>query len=352
LLAVALVVSGAIGLVVGRSFHHTTAVPGVVFRQPVASPSSPNDNLGSSIQAIANKVDKSVVDIDTTLGYQRAQAAGTGMVLTSNGEVLTNNHVIDGATTITATDVTTGKTYAAKVVGVDPTADVAVIQLQGASGLVPISTSDTVSLGSSVIAIGNAGGQGGTPSVVTGTVQATDQSITASDPGGGNAEQLTGMIETNAPIQPGDSGGPLVDTSGQVIGMDTAASASGRFTQQPTVGFAIPISRAISVAQQIESGHGSATVQIGLPGFMGVEVQNANGGAVIAGVVSGSPAANAGIAAGDTITAIDGTSIGSAQDLTTILHTKHPGDKVSVTWTDGNGKSHTATVKLTTGPAA
>ena len=188
--------------------------------------SSTGAGAPSDISAIAAKVSPDLVDINTNLSYQDEQAAGTGMVLTSSGLILTNNHVIDGATSISATDVGNGKTYSAKVVGYDRTGDIAVIKLVGASGLRTISTSaGTAAVGQAVVGVGNAGGTGGTPSAAGGSITALGQSITASDNGGGNSENLTGLIETNAGIQPGDSGGSLVNTSGQVIGMDTAASA-------------------------------------------------------------------------------------------------------------------------------
>ena len=157
---------------------------------------------------IAAKVDPGLVDVVTTLGYQSGKAAGTGMVLTSTGEVLTNNHVIDGATSIKATDVGNGRTYTAKVVGYDKTHDVAVLQLQNASGLQTVTLSSAgAQSGQKVVALGNALGKGGTPSVVSGRITGLGQSITASDQGAGDSEQLTGMISHNAPIQPGDSGG-------------------------------------------------------------------------------------------------------------------------------------------------
>jgi len=211
-----------------------------------------------------------------------------------------------------------------------------------------------------VIAIGNAGGVGGAPSVVDGTVQATGQTITASDQGGANAERLSNLIQTNAPIQPGDSGGPLVDANGKVIGMDTAASSGNRFQAAANTAFAIPINDAMSIIHQIESGHESATIHLGLPGFLGVAVQDGSGvfggsgstGATVSSVVSGSPAANAGIRTGDTITSVNGQSVSSAQDLTTQLRSHHPGDTVTISWTDSSGSTHTATVKLITGPAS
>jgi S1-C subfamily serine protease len=310
---------------------------------------------GQVNNATVTTIDKSVVDIDTKLGYQSATAAGTGIVLTSNGEVLTNNHVIDGATSISATDVTTGKTYTAKVVGEDPTADVAVLQLQGASGLTPapLGNSSSVSNGDAVLAIGNAGGVGGTPSAVSGQVLATGQSITASDVGGSNAERLSDLIEMNAPIQPGDSGGPLVNSAGKIVGMNTAASTSGRFQVAANTAFAIPINDALTIVHQIENGQESSTVHLGLPGFLGVGVdpQGTANGALISNVVSGSAASKAGIQQGDVITGVDGHQVSQASDLTTLLQGHHPGDKVTLTWTDQSGSSHTASATLGTGPA-
>ena len=165
------------------------------------------------------------------MAIQDATAKGTGIVLTSNGEILTNNHVINGATSVSVTDIGNGKTYKATVVGYDESHDIAVLQLSGASGLTTATTGDssTVNVGDSVVALGNAGGAGGTPSVAAGAVTALNQSITASDESSGSSEQLTGLIETNADIQAGDSGGPLVNSHGQVIGIDTAASTNYQF---------------------------------------------------------------------------------------------------------------------------
>jgi S1-C subfamily serine protease len=289
-----------------------------------------------------------VVDIDTVLGYQGAEAAGTGMVLTSTGEILTNNHVVDGATKITVTVVSTGRTYTATVVGTDPTDDVAVLQLSGASGLrTAVLAGTAAQTGDAVTAVGNAGGTGGTPSAASGTVVALGRSITATDETGANAEQLTGLIETDADVQAGDSGGPLFDASGAVVGVDTAAS-SGTSVE----GYAIPIARAVSIARQIESGVDSTTIHQGYPAFLGVSVTGSAGtGATIAGVLSGGPAQAAGLAAGDVVTAVGGTSIGSADDLTTALATCSPGQRVPVTWTGTDGAGHSATVTLASGPA-
>jgi S1-C subfamily serine protease len=348
------------------------------------SPFVPNQNgSGSSgpadVSSIAAKVDPGLVDINTTLGYQQEQAAGTGIVLTSNGEVLTNNHVIDGATTISVTDVGNGKTYSASVVGYDRSHDIAVLQLHNASGLqtATIGNSSTAAVGEDVVGIGNAGGTGGTPSAAGGTVTAINKSITANDEDG-SSEQLNGLIETNADIQAGDSGGSLVNTSGQVIGIDTAASAGFSF-QSPdqssgNEGFAIPINQAISIARQIESGTSTSTVHIGATAFLGVTIEpvgsnngsngfggfggfgNSNGngtstsGALVAGVVTSSPAQEAGLAQGDVITSVNGTTINTPTDLTTAFEPDHPGDKVTIGWTDTSGGTHTAKVQLSSGP--
>jgi S1-C subfamily serine protease len=408
---------------------------------------------------IAAKVDPGLVDVISTLGDQSATAEGTGIVLTSTGEVLTNNHVIDGATSVKVVDIGNGKTYTATVVGYDKTKDVAVLKLQNASGLqtAPLGNSSSVAVGQNVTALGNAEGKGGTPSVATGQVTALNQSITASDEGSStNSEQLTGMIQSNAPIQPGDSGGSLVSSSGQVIGMDTAASSASDSpssqadtpgasnggsgdsgsgtgtgssgTTTATQAFSIPINTAVTIAQEIVAGDASSTIHIGATGFLGIEVAPADSsstgssstggsgdggfggfgntggssdggfgstggssdggfgsfgdggssdggfgstggssdggfgstggtgtttsGATVEGTLSGSPAATAGLAEGDVITSVAGQTVTDPTQISTILSSDHPGDKVNVTWTDTSGASHTASITLAAGPAA
>ncbi len=321
------------------------------------SQSSPYRSGGTTTTGQATAAQSvGVVDINTVLDYGSAEAAGTGMILTANGEILTNNHVVEGATSISVTVVSTGKSYNATVVGTDPTDDVAVLQLSGASGLstAKLGDSSSVQVGDSVTAVGNAGGTGGTPSAATGSVTALNQTITASDQNGSNAETLTGMIETNANVQAGDSGGPLYDASGTVIGMDTAASSSQASFR--STGYAIPIAKATAIADQIESGQASDTIHIGSSGFLGVQLQSADSfgassGAAIVGVVDNSPAADAGLAAGDTITAINGTSVTSASALSSAIDQYKAGDQIPVSWVDSSGQSHTATVTLGVGPA-
>jgi S1-C subfamily serine protease len=331
---------------------------------------------------IASRVDPALVNVTSTLGLQGATGKGTGIVLSSDGEILTNNHVIHGATSVSVTDIGNGKTYSAKVIGYDAAHDVAVIKASGASGLTTASLGDsgTVKVGDAVTALGNAGGRDGTPAVASGSVTALNQSITASDESSGSSEQLSGLIETNADIQPGDSGGPLVNGHGQVIGMNTAASSGYQFggpggngfgggfggpgngsggtggTGGTTQGFTIPINAATTIAKQIEAGDGTGTVHIGATAFLGVSISpsafTSSDGVQISGVTPGGPAAGAGLAAGDVVTAIAGHAVNSQTSIQQVLKSYHPGDKVSITWTDTSGQSQTATVTLANGPAA
>ncbi len=339
--------------------------PGTTLPSGSGSNGSGNTGSGSSsfdTSAITAKVDPALVDINTTLGYtQGGRAAGTGIVLTSDGEVLTNNHVIAGATSVTATDVGNGHTYRATVIGYDRVHDIAIIQLQHASGLTTASIGDSssVSVGDKVVGIGNAGGVGGTPSAAAGTVTALNQSITATDESDGSSEQLTGLIQTNANIQQGDSGGALADSQAQVIGVDTAASQGFSLATPSNAGFAIPINQATTIGDAINAGHASSTIHIGPTAFLGVLVDttgssSANGvaGAVLSDVVPGEPAARAGLGGGDVITSLGGHPVRSAGALTELLVLYHPDDRVQLGWVDSAGHSHLSTVKLATGPAA
>jgi S1-C subfamily serine protease len=327
-------------------------------RHPAVAPGHSAPASGS----ISSRVDPGLVDIVTTLSYQRAQAAGTGMVLTRSGEVLTNNHVIEGATSISVTDVGNGRSYRAVVLGYDRSHDVAVLRLRGASGLQTVRTGNSAAaaVGQRVTGIGNAGGKGGTPSVVTGRIVSVDAKVTASDRAANTKEKLSGLISHNAPIKPGDSGGPLVGSAGRVIGMNTAASAGFRLSGRATA-FAIPINEALSIARRIEAGASSATVHLGATGFLGVAVRPASqagapggpagGGIAVTGVFAGSPASRAGLAAGDLIVEAGGRRVRSPLELQATLERHHPADRVSIGWVDRGGHSHSATVVLMTGPA-
>jgi S1-C subfamily serine protease len=372
---------------------------------PASSPGSGNTNTsGIDEQSVATKVEPGMVDITATLRYTGQVFEGTGMVLASSGLVLTNNHVVDGSTGLTATVVTTGRKYHAQIVGTDATDDIALLKLTGVSGLktVQVGDSSKVTLGSQVVALGNAGGAGGTPTVTSGSITALHRTITASDAGSGASETLHNMLQTNAQIAEGDSGGPLANAAGQVIGMDTAANTQSFSPQGSNEGFAIPINHALAIAHQIAAGHGSASIRIGQPAFMGIAVAsrsssaassddspqqqlrqlnqtagqfgggvNSNGrclgngagnpvpgsiapastGTLIAGAFCHAPAAAAGLTGGDVILDINGQAVGAPTSLTSVLAQYHPGDRISVTWMDTSGQRHTSSLTLTTGPA-
>jgi S1-C subfamily serine protease len=356
---------GGSGFVGGSSFSGGTGLSGRT--------GTPGSGARTNTSSVAAAVSPAIVNINSTFSYQSGAGAGTGIVLGSDGEVLTNNHVIDGATKITATDVGNGRTYSATVVGYDPSHDIAVLQLQGASGLATarIGDSSKLSVGDPIVGLGNAGGSGGSPTIAAGSITGLGRSITAGDELGGKTERLSGLIQVNAPIQAGDSGGPLVDSQGRVIGMDTAGSAGFGFgfgSENATQAFAIPIEQAAKTANQIELGQSSSTIHVGATAFLGVMVapsQSAGGlgfgsgiaspnvsGVTVGGVVSGKPAQKAGLVAGDVITSVDGKSVGSDSALSGLMLAHHPGDLVKLDWTDGSGQSHTASVPLTEGPPA
>src|SRR5262252_10205486 len=223
-----------------------------------------------------------------------------------------------------------------------------------------IADSSSLTVDEQLVAIGNALGKG-TPNVTQGTIVALDQSITATD--GTSSEQLSGLIQTDAPISPGDSGGPLVNSAGQVVGMITAGETSSPRQTTSTVGYAIPATGAVTVVNEILAGSTSQGIVLGLPGYLGVAVSNLNAvtaralglsasaGALVIGVASGSPAAEANIAQNAVITAIDGVSISSATALGPAIQSHKPGQQIRISWIDQSG-THTATVNLATGPAA
>jgi S1-C subfamily serine protease len=329
---------------------------------------------GSSTQQDATpasaKESTGVVLIDTQLGYENAEAAGTGMVLSKDGLVLTNNHVIADSTKIAVTVATTGKTYEASLVGSDSSKDVAVLNLKDASNLQTATIDDdAVSVGDDITAVGNSEG-GGQLQAADGTVTDLGASVTTPAQGTEDSETLGGMIQVQADIVSGDSGGALLDDEGEVVGMNTAAS-----TGSATVtGFAIPIESALSTAESIIDGDQTSTNTLGYPAFLGIGVgqsdesgqsgqQEQSGqqgqygsasqtdGAIVAGVYEDTPAAEVGLSDGDTITAIGSTRITDGTALSEAISEHKPGDTVSVTWTDTEGQSHTAEVTLAEGPA-
>jgi S1-C subfamily serine protease len=286
-----------------------------------------------------------VVLIDTTL--TNGAAAGTGLVLDESGLVLTNYHVVEGSTNVQVTIATTGETYTATVVGHDQDADIALLQLDDASGLTTVALDDDgdPAVSAAVTAVGNAQGQGYL-SASSGDVVALDQSITTQSEGSAQGERLTGLIETDAYVVGGYSGGALLDDEGEVVGITTAASGGG-----VAESYAVPIDDALSVADAIESGDEGGGVEIGAAAYLGLGLGIANTSSMqIASVESGSAADEAGITAGDTLTSLGDTAITSYDVLRSALATHEPGDRVSIGWTGSSGQSHTATVTLGKSP--
>jgi S1-C subfamily serine protease len=326
------------------------ATPSTLPESPITqvTPSPNTSNNGTTgTEAIANKVRPAIVDINTTLG--NGQAAGTGMIVSSTGEILTNNHVVAGSSSISVSIEGRSRSYSAHVVGVNVSQDVAVIQIDASISSLPTVTfadSSTLQVGDSVVAVGNALGRGGVPPATDGNVTALNQTITASE-GRSSAETLSGMIQSDAPIYEGDSGGALVNTSGQVVGMITAGQAQGFRSAASDVGYSVSSNTAVREVNRIRAHEQAADLTYGQVGYLGVSVQDATGsGALVVGVQSGSPAASAGLTAGSVITKIGGTTVTSSDSLGTAIRSHSPGDRISVSWTTQAGTSRTATVTL------
>ena len=365
----------------------------------IPSPHGIAAHSGSALNqaAVERKVLPGLVEITSTLTYASETAEGTGMILSPSGLVLTNNHVIDGATDVKVSLADdTSQTYTARVVGDDSVDDIALLQLTKASNLATVSfgNSSQVRVGTPVLALGDAEGRGRvTPA--PGDISGLDRSIQASDEGSNTIENLNHMLQTNAQIQQGDSGGALANNAGQVIGMITAASTGPGGQPGGTMGFAIPINTALAIARQIANDQPSSTVYIGLPGFLGVEVaqststnprqqaaderqldNNQGGalgrpacvadgqepgvpdriapvdtGALILGVLCGTAAQSKGLAPGDVVISVDGQAVTTPNSLTTITARYHPGDVMFVGWETANGSRHTARIVLGKGPA-
>jgi S1-C subfamily serine protease len=391
------------GITVALDHHDASPASGISSRDiPVPSGHAAGSGSSSALNraSVEAKVEPGLVDITATLKYASETAEGTGMVISRDGLVLTNNHVIDGATSVTATLAGSRHPFQARVIGYDIPDDVALLQLTGASGLatVSIGNSSQVRLGAAVLALGNAEGRGGvTPAA--GTIDGLNRSIQASDQGSSTPEDLKHMLQTNAQIQQGDSGGALANSAGQVIGMVTAANTGPDGQRSGTAGFAIPINNALAIARQIAAGQASSAVYIGLPGFLGVEVATSNSpspqqqaadqqraangqggqegpggagpacvnggqppgtpdriapagaGALVLGVVCGTAANVEGLVPGDVITSVEGQAVTTPGSLTALTSKYHPGHVVSVGWQSTDGTQHTMRFMLGNGPA-
>ena len=352
-----------------------------------------SDGRELSDEAIYARVQPSVVDVTATLRYDDETASGTGFFVDSqDGLVLTNNHVIRDATSVTVTIPATKQTYQAQIVGADPSADVAVLRISPLPGTVsaPLGDSATVAVGANVVAIGNRAGAGGAPVPAPGVISAIGRTIQAADGTSGFTETLHGMLQTTARIQPGDSGGPLVDATGTVIGVDTAAGTGGS-----EAGYAIPIDTAMAAERQITRGRPAPGIALGVGGFLGVIIPSSSAaspraqvaeerslgtdaadsapqigclptevgvgvpdsvapvdsGALVDGVLCGTGAETAGISAGDVIITADGRAVSSPDGLTAIVSDFRPGSVVEITWVSPAGATRASRVRLDSAPA-
>ena len=317
-------------------------------RRGGSDPSTPSQgsSTDTTSQASGSQL-TGLVRIVSQMKYDGGVAAGTGMVLTSDGEVVTNHHVVAGATSVKVKVMSTGTTYTAKVVGTDTKDDVAVLQLVGASGLSTVTPdTDGIGVGDAVTAVGDANGTVGYLSAATGSVVAEDQTITTQSEANVAGQRLSGLLQISSDVISGDSGGATYDADGQVVGMTTAASSGS----SDVVGYAVPIAKVLRIVDDLDSGVAKARYDYGYPAFLGIGLGET--GTTVQGVFRSTPAAAAGIAAGDTVTAIDGTPVRTSTALRSAVSAHSPGESVSVTWTDAAGASHTQSLTLVEGPVA
>ena len=291
------------------------------------------------VAGVVDAVGPAVVAIQTDIGDRfGGTGAGTGVILSADGEVLTNAHVIDGASTIHVTLAGESQSRTATLIGADNAADLALLQIDDASNLpvAPLGSSSSLAVGDDVVAIGNALALRGGPTVTQGIVSALDRSLdTASG-------AMTGLIQTDASISSGNSGGPLVNAVGEVIGVNSAVASGGAGTAAENIGFAIAIDQALPVIERLRSGAEAAD-----PGYLGVTIEDPSDGsrgAVVTGVVPEAPAHDAGLRAGDLVTAVDGVAINGAAALAAAVGDHAPGDAVVSYTRDGSEQQVTVTL--------
>jgi putative serine protease PepD len=352
------IVGATLGAVIANNNSNNNGNGNVTIHESNTAPGAATLTGGASVVALAKKLEPSVVSIDVR--SQGSEDQGTGMIISSDGEVITNNHVIElfvqgGNTgTITVTEYGQTKSEPATLIGYDATKDVALLKINNVTSRPPVTfgNSTKAQVGDYVVAIGNALGlAAGTPTVTQGIISALGRIVTAGGQGT-TAENLQNLIQTDAAINPGNSGGPLIDTAGQVIGMNTAvAGTSSDGTSAQNIGFAIPIAQVESLIPTLQKGGGAATSG---GGYLGVDITTLTSslrqqygltptsGVLILNVLTGSPADTAGLKQGDVIVNIDGKAINSAEALQSVVQQDKPGQHISVTYYSGSSKKTTS----------
>lgn len=352
LVIAAVAVAGPIGVIGAATARPSEA--------PSAQPSARESTRAQQAPATATSVSRTyATDAQTrgvaliTTSSSAGEGAGTGMVISSDGIVLTNYHVVQGSTSVTVKLAATAQTYRATVLGHDADSDGSVLKLAGASGLETVRIDpDAVHTGDAVTAVGNAGGQGFL-TAAPGLVSDTDTTITVSNDSVQGSETLRSVYETTAKAQPGDSGGPLFDAENEVTAITSAGETAGRRGGQTVTvsSYAIPIGKAMEIANQIVAGQASGTVKVGPNAYLGIMVTTGrDGSALVSGITDGTPAAKAGITAGSQITSIGGMAVSSSVDISKALAARKPGDTVNITWTDHSGAQRQSTVTLGKSP--
>jgi len=357
---IAALIGGAVGAgVTAIADNHNGSGNSVTIRESNSAPGAAVLSGNVTIPELVKKVTPAVVSIDVKSGGSEDQ--GTGMIITSNGEVITNNHVIElfttggGSGSISVTEYGQIKSVPATLIGYNTTKDVALLKIDNASNLptVTFGSSAKTQVGDAVVAIGNALGlAAGTPTVTQGIISALGRSVTAGG-SGTTSENLENLMQTDAAINPGNSGGPLIDTAGQVIGMNTAVAGNSDSGTAQNIGFAIPIAQVELLIPELEKGGGA----ISSGGYLGVDITSLTAalreqygfsptsGAVVLNVVPGSPADSAGLKEGDVIVSIDGGAITSAEALQSTVQKDKAGQRIQITYYSGTDK-HTTSATL------
>ncbi|MGY6501459.1 MAG: S1C family serine protease [Acidimicrobiales bacterium] len=322
---VAAVLAGGVGGAVGTVVADGGSGTGSAGARPSSDVEARSIALAGEVLDVAGVVEAvgpATVTIQTRLGGRTG--AGTGIVVTSDGEVLTNAHVVEGADSIDVRLPGEATSRSATVIGSDQASDLALLRIDGVSGLdvATLGSSSSLAVGDDVVAIGNALALRGGPTVTRGIVSALDRSLDT------RTGTMVGLVQTDASISSGNSGGPLVNAAGEVIGINTAVATSRTGSSAENIGFAIAIDQALPVIERLRAGD-----EAGEPGFLGVTIADptdASRGAVVATVAPGSPAEEAGIEPGDLVTAVDGVAVDGASSLVAVVGRSAPGDSVVV----------------------